>query len=119
MGLEERKIADVIVLTPRGMLLGGRETDELHEKIKELDQAGNQRLIIDLGKTTYMSSMGLAALFRARATYLKREAQVKVCCIDKKVRQMFVLVKLPLVYGDDVHETLEEALASFHAHHTT
>ncbi len=113
MGLDVRKQDDVFVLTPQGMLLGGKETDELQEKIKELDGAGNEKLVINLGRTTFMSSMGMAVLFRAHASYVKRGARVKICSMDKKIKQLFVLVRLTLVYGDDVHETQEEALASF------
>jgi anti-anti-sigma regulatory factor len=60
-----------------------------------------------------MSSVGLSFLFWARTRYVKRGARVKLCCIDKKLRELFVLVKLVLIYGDDVHDTEEEALASF------
>jgi anti-anti-sigma factor len=113
MSLKMRTEDGVTILTPRGMLLGGRETDELEQRVVEQDTAGNQRLLINLGETTYMSSMGLAVLLLARAKYLKRGAQIKVCSVGQKIQQLFVLVKMPLVYGDDLHETEEEALASF------
>lgn len=113
MSLKMRTEDGVTILTPRGMLLGGRETDELEDKVVEQDTAGNQRLLINLGETTYMSSMGLAVLLLARAKYLKRGAQVKVCSVGQRIQQLFVLVKMPMVYGDDLHETEEEALASF------
>ncbi len=115
MSLNVREADGITVLTPHGMLLGGKETDELQDKIKELDAAGNEKLVIDLGKTTYMSSMGLAVLFRAHASYAKRGARVKICSVDRKVKQIFVLVKLTLVYGDNLHDTLQEALASYRA----
>ena len=113
MSLDVRKKDDIFVLTPKGMLLGGKETDELQEKIKELDAAGNEKLVLNLGKITFMSSIGLAVLFRAHASYVKRDARVKLCSVDRKIKQVFVLVKLTLVYGDDLHETEEEALAAF------
>jgi len=115
MSLDASEHDGVVVLTPHGMLLGGKETDELQIKIKELDSAGNEKLVIDLGKTAHVSSLGLAVLFRAHASYMTRGARVKICCIDKKIKQVFVLVKLTLVYGGNLHETLEEALESFRA----
>jgi anti-anti-sigma factor len=113
MGLEVRNHHDVVILNPKGMLLGGRETDELQEKIIELDRAGNNRLLLNLGKLSFTSSMGLAVLFRAHASYSNRGATVKLCCVDKRIKQIFVMVRLGLVYGDNVHETEEEALAAF------
>jgi anti-anti-sigma factor len=115
MSLHDRTQDGVTILTPSGMLLGGRETEALHDKIVELDAAGNEQLLINLGKTTYMSSMGLAAMFFARTKYVKRGAVVKICCVDKKIMQLFVLVRLTLVYGDDLHDNEEQALAAFHA----
>jgi len=115
MSLNIKEDDGIVVLTPHGMLLGGKETDEFQNKIKELDGAGNEKLVIDLGKTTHVSSLGLAVLFRVHASYATRGARVKICCVDRKIQQVFILVKLTLVYGDNLHETLEEALASFSA----
>jgi anti-anti-sigma factor len=101
------------ILTPRGMLLSGQDTDELEQKIVELDASGNRRLLINLSETTYMSSVGLGVLLLARAKYLKRGAQVKLCGVSGAIRQLFDLVKMPMVYEGDLHETEEDALAGF------
>jgi anti-anti-sigma factor len=106
-------IDDIVILTPKGLLLGGKETDELEARIKELDSAGNEKLLIDLSQTTFMSSMGMACLFLAHAKYIKRGARVKLCSVDRKIKALFALVKLTLIYGDDLHDSEDEALASF------
>ena len=111
--MDIRTIDDVVILTPKGLLLGGKETDELEARIKELDSAGNEKLLIDLGRTTFMSSMGMACLFLAHAKYIKRGARVKLCSVDRKIKALFALVKLTLIYGDDLHDSEDEALASF------
>ncbi|HEX5030028.1 MAG TPA: STAS domain-containing protein [Tepidiformaceae bacterium] len=111
--MEIRNVEDVAILTPKGLLLGGRETDELEASIRELDGLGNEKLLIDLSQTTFMSSMGMACLFLAHAKYIKRGARVKLCSVDRKIKALFALVKLTLIYGDDLHETQDEALASF------
>ena len=111
--MEIRNVDDVVILTPRGLLLGGKETDEFEARIKDFDGMGNEKLLINLEKTTFMSSMGMACVFLAHARYVKRGARVKLCSVDRKIRQLFALVKLTLIYGDDLHDTEEEALASF------
>ena len=113
MSLRVETKGDVVILRPKGMLLGGQETDEVRDKITELDGQGNQKLLIDLGQVTFMSSLGLAALFLAHAKYAKREGVVKLSSIDKRIRHIFVLVRLTLVYGDNICDTEEVALASF------
>jgi anti-anti-sigma factor len=115
MSLDVRETNRIFILTPHGLLLGGKETDELQDRITDLDRAGNERLIINLGETTSMSSMGLAVLFRAQASYAKRGASVKICSVNKRIQQLFTLVRLGLVYGDNVHETEKEALAGFNS----
>ena len=111
--MEIRNVEDVAILTPKGLLLGGRETDELEAEIRELDGQGNEKLLIDLSQTTFMSSMGMACLFLAHAKYIKRGARVKLCSVDRKIKALFALVKLTMIYGDDLHDTEDEALASF------
>jgi anti-anti-sigma factor len=113
MSLDVRAVDDVYILSPHGMLLGGKETDELDAKVRELDGKGNMKLLINLGKATFMSSVGLTVLFLAHTKYAKRGATVKLCSVDKKIRQIFVLVRLTLVYGENLQDSEEEALASF------
>jgi anti-sigma B factor antagonist len=111
MALDVRTVGDVTILTPKGMLLGGKETDELQSKIKELAEAGNKRLLINLGQTTFMNSVSLGVLIAGHSNYAKREAKLKLCAVDKKIQNIFVVTKLSLVF--DVYDEEPEALKSF------
>ena len=111
MSLEVRTSGDVTILTPKGMLLGGKETDELQDKIKELSEAGNRKLLVNLGQTTFMNSVSLGVLIAGHTNYAKRDAKMKLCAVDKKIQNIFVVTKLSLVF--DVYNTEDEALKSF------
>ncbi len=111
MSLEVRTSGDVTVLTPKGMLLGGKETDELQARIKELSEAGNRKLLINLGQTTFMNSVSLGVLIGGHSSYAKRDAQMKLCAVDKKIQNIFVVTKLSLVF--DVYESCDDAIKSF------
>jgi anti-sigma B factor antagonist len=111
MSLDVRTVGDATILTPKGMLLGGKETDELQSKIKELSEAGNKKLLIDLGQTTFMNSVSLGVLIAGHSSYAKREAKLKLSSVDKKIQNIFVVTKLSLVF--DVYDSEEEALKSF------
>lgn len=111
MGLDVRTVGDVTILTPKGMLLGGKETDELQSKIKELAEAGNQKLLINLGQTTFMNSVSLGVLIAGHSNYAKRGAKLKLCAVDKKIQNIFVVTKLSLVF--EVYDEAEGALKSF------
>jgi anti-anti-sigma factor len=88
MSLEVRTVGDITVLAPKGMLLGGKETDELQSKIKELSEAGNKKLLIDLGQTTFMNSVSLGVLIAGHTNYAKRQAKLKLCQVDKKIQNI-------------------------------
>ena len=111
MALDVRTVGDVTILTPKGMLLGGKETDELQSKIKELAEAGNKKLLINLGQTSFMNSVSLGVLIAGHSTYAKREAKLKLCAVDKKIQNIFVVTKLSLVF--DVYDDEQEALKTF------
>ena len=93
------------------MLLGGKETDELSGKIKELSEAGNKKLLINLGQTTFMNSVSLGVLIAGHSNYAKRGAQLKLCAVDKKIQNIFVVTRLSLVF--ETYETEDEAIKSF------
>ena len=111
MSLDVRTVGDVTILAPKGMLLGGKETDELQSKIKELGEAGNRKLLINLGQTTFMNSVSLGVLIAGHASYSKRDAKLRLCAVDKKIQSIFVVTKLSLVF--EVFEEESEALSSF------
>ena len=111
MSLDVRTVGDITILSPKGMLLGGKETDELQGKIKSLAESGNNKLLINLGQTSFMNSVSLGVLIAGHSNYAKRNAKMKLCAVDKKIQNIFVVTKLSLVF--DVHETEDAAVKSF------
>ena len=43
---------EVLIIEPKGALVGGEETNELREAVAESIEKGNKKLIVDLGKVT-------------------------------------------------------------------
>ena len=62
--LRLRTAGDVTILYPEGMLLGGPETKELSGKLHELIDGGAGKLLLNLGRTTFMNSAALGELFK-------------------------------------------------------
>ncbi|MGE5178801.1 MAG: STAS domain-containing protein [Bacteroidota bacterium] len=115
MAVTVRNEDGVTILTPEGKLLGGKETEDLDAKIRELDQAGERMLILDLGRTTFMTSLAIAVVVRAHVSYSKRGGLVKLCAMDRHIRQIFEITRLTCVFAPNMHDTVEEGLASFRA----
>jgi len=109
--MKTRQVGDITILAPKGYLTGGEETDELEQSIKGLGEAGNKQLIINLGETQHLNSTALGVLISAHSNYVRRGGQMKLCSVDKRIENIFVITKLSLVF--DVYANEEQAIASF------
>lgn len=109
--LKQRQVESITVLYPKGYLTGGDETDELDSTIKQQIESGSKHLIINLSETQHLNSTALGVLISAHANYTRRGGQMKLCGVDKRIENIFVITKLSLVF--DVFPTEEQAIASF------
>ncbi|HTK30592.1 MAG TPA: STAS domain-containing protein [Candidatus Saccharimonadaceae bacterium] len=109
--MKQRQVGSIAVLAPKGYLTGGEETEELERAIKALGDAGNKHLVINLGETQHLNSTALGVLISAHSSYVKRGGQMKLCSVDKRIENIFVITKLSLVF--DVYSNEEQAIASF------
>ena len=111
MHVKRRTVGSIEVLTPKGYLVGGEETDELEKLIRDMAAAGNQHLVINLGETQHINSTALGVLITGHTNYARRGGHMKLCNVDKRIQNIFVITKLSLVF--DVYESEEKAIASF------
>lgn len=95
----------------QGSLTGGDETDKLRQAIAGFVEREYTKLIVDLGDVTYLNSTAIGVLVRGHASYTRRNWQLKLCGINKKIDNVFVITKLTLVF--DVQETRKAAIESF------
>jgi anti-sigma B factor antagonist len=109
--MKQRQVESIVILTPRGYLTGGDETDELERTIKQLQEGGNKHLVINLSETQHLNSTALGVLISAHSGYVRRTGQMKLCSVDKRIENIFVITKLSLVF--DVYPNEEQAIASF------
>jgi anti-sigma B factor antagonist len=109
--MKQRQMGNIAVITPRGYLTGGDETDELDQAIKTLVEGGNKSLVINLGETQHLNSTALGVLISAHSSYVRRGGQMKLAAVDHRIQNIFVITKLSMVF--DVYPTEEQAIASF------
>jgi len=109
--MKQKQVGNVVILGPKGYLTGGDETEELEKTIKSLSEAGNKSLIINLAETQHLNSTALGVLISAHSNYVRRGGQMKLCSVDKRIENIFVITKLSLVF--DVYPSEDQAVASF------
>jgi anti-sigma B factor antagonist len=109
--MRQRQVGSIAILTPKGYLVGGDETEDLEKAIRELAEQGNKHLVVNLGETQHVNSTALGVLITGHTNYARRGGQMKLCHVDKRIQNIFVITKLSLVF--DVFPTEEQAIASF------
>ncbi len=109
--MKSRQVGSIAILTPKGHLMGGEETEEVERAIKKLAEEGNKHLVINLSETQHLNSTALGVLISAHSSYVRRGGQMKLAAVDKRIENIFVITKLSLVF--DVYPTEEQAIASF------
>lgn len=111
MAIKEQMRGDVAVVTLKGKLMGGPETQAIHEKVKELVENGVRKVAIDLGKVKWMNSTGLGALMGAMTTLRNHNGELKLANVTDKVQSLFMITKLITIF--ETYESVDEAVESF------
>lgn len=111
MAVDRKQVLSITVLYPKGSFFGDRETDDLQKAIMDEAAAGNQRLVINLKDCQALNSIAIGVLMRGYTNYKGRGGEIKLCGLGKRLKDLFTMTKLIMVF--DHHETEEQALAAF------
>ena len=111
MRLSDREQDGVVIIEPKGKIMGGPDATALHDKIHELIENKKLRVIIDLGKVDWMNSTGLGILIAGLTTMRDNQGELKLAAVTDKIQSLLTITKLITVF--DAHDTVEEAIASF------
>lgn len=111
MTIKEKMQGEVAVMTLSGKLMGGPETMEVHDKVKELVGKKVSKIVIDLAKVKWMNSSGLGALMGSLTTTKNGGGELKLANVTEKVQSLFMITKLITIF--ETFESVDEAIASF------
>ena len=76
-----------------------------------IDAEPNPKLLLSFANVDHLSSAALGTLITINNKVKSREGQLRLTNIDPQIYEVFVITKLNKLF--DIHETTEEALASF------
>ena len=102
---------DVTILIIKGNLRGGPDTVEIHDKVKELVESGNKKVILDMGGVKWMNSSGLGNMLACYTTMKNNGGDLKLARIDDKVKNVFMITQMEQIF--DTYETVEGAMVGF------
>jgi anti-sigma B factor antagonist len=104
-------VRSITVLSLKGSFFGDNETDELQKAIMDEAAAGNQRLVLNLTECQALNSIAIGVLMRGFTNYKSRGGEIKLCGLGKRIKDLFTMTKLIMVF--DHHDTEEQAIAAF------
>jgi anti-sigma B factor antagonist len=112
MSYKEEVHGDVYVLMIKGKLMGGSETTEIHDRVKQLSQVGVKKVILDLGQVKWMNSSGLGALMSSMTTIKSIGGDLRLSSVADKVESLLIITQLMKIFK--TYGTKDEAVKSFY-----
>jgi len=111
MQINEQRQGDVAILSLKGKLMGGPETQAVHAKVKELAENKVLKVVIDLGSVKWMNSSGLGAIMGSMTTLKNAGGELKLASVTERVKSLFIITKLITIF--DTYESIDEAVSNF------
>ena len=102
---------NVVIIELKGKIMGGPDATLLNDKLHELIDTGQNKVIVDLSKVNWMNSSGLGILIGGLTTLRNNEGDLKLSGITERIENLLIITKLITVF--ETFETLEEAVQSF------
>ncbi len=111
MAVKRREIRTIVILSPKGRFFGDSETDELEQAIMAEAVLDNKMLVLNLAECEALNSVAIGVLMRGYANYKSRGGEIKLCMLGKRLKDLFTMTKLIMVF--DHHDSEEQAIAAF------
>jgi anti-sigma B factor antagonist len=111
--IKERQVGEVMVLDLDGDMKIGESGSMFQRTIRRLLEEGQRKILLNLAGVEYIDSSGLGELIAGYTSLDKKDGEIKLLHLSRRVRELMVITKLLTVF--DVHENESEALDSFNS----
>ena len=111
MKLTEREQDGVIVLEPKGKIMGGPDASLLHDKLYEFIEQDKKKFVVDLKEVEWMNSTGLGIIISGFTTLRNSDGTLKLANVTEKIASLLEITKLQGVF--EAFNSVDEAIESF------
>jgi anti-sigma B factor antagonist len=111
MKIKEREQDGVAILELSGKIMGGPDSEKFSGVLKQLVHEEKTRVLVDLGKVTWVNSTGLGILISGYTTMKRSNGEMKLLNVSERIESIFMVTKLASVFESYKDET--EAIQSF------
>ena len=102
---------DKVIIALEGKVMGGPDATTFHGKLHEFIGGGTKKVVIDLGKVEWMSSVGLGMLISAMTAMKNAKGELKLANVTQSIESLLTITRLITIFK--VYDSVDEALAAF------
>jgi anti-sigma B factor antagonist len=111
MKLTDRMQDGVVVLEPKGKIMGGPDASLLHDKLYEYIKQDRRMVVVDLAQVDWMNSTGLGILISGYTTLRNNDGLLKLANVTDKIQSLLTITKLVSVF--EAFDSVDDAVKSF------
>ena len=101
MKIEEKTVNDTATLKLHGKMKRGENDELLHEKVKNLVEAGTLDIVLDLEDVPYADSSGLGEVARCYVTVTRQGGKLKLVNLSRGVHELLRITHLLPYFVDE------------------
>jgi anti-sigma B factor antagonist len=111
MKITEKTQGEAVVIGLEGKVMGGPDATLFHGKLHEFVNSGRKKIVIDLAKVEWMSSVGLGMLISAMTTMKNNKGQLHLANVTESIESILTITRLVTIF--QTFDSLDEAIAAF------
>lgn len=111
MKLNHYEKNEIVIIEPKGKIMGGPESTALHDLLHDLIEQKKIKVVIDLGKVDWMNSTGLGLLISGLTTMRKADGELKLANVTDKIKSLLTITKLVTVFKS--YDSVDDAVNAF------
>lgn len=111
MKITERSQDGAVIIGLEGKVMGGPDATVFHGKLHEFVNSGKKKIIVDLGKVEWMSSVGLGMLISALTTMKNNKGKLFLANVTKSIESLLTITRLVTIFK--TFDSVEDAIKGF------
>ena len=104
-------VDDIVVISLKGKLMGGPETEECHQKIKKAIAQGINKAAVDMSGAEWINSRGMGMLMACYTSLKNQGGELRISGETSKTKGLLEMTKLNTIFKS--YESVDEVIASF------
>ena len=111
MKIEVHEEGDIVIVAPEGDIKVGEGDIALREAILKQIEAGQQKLVLDLGNVRFMDSAGLGELVVSLRRVHEAGGAMRIAAVNQRITDALTVTQLVRVL--DIYPDIDAAVTAF------